>query len=171
MSNDMPMPSEKHGLEIGALNQFSAALAILWGEARFVFHELRDPPEPDGLCSNDRQSLHVEVGHFYGTQSDAKQLLGRTGKSAPTPQDQLLSRLVPLDARLLTPLNRLLADKATKTYQTSRGWLLIRSAFPLWNLSDFAEHQASIAIPPEHPFEQIWLLCGPRASFGVLRLA
>jgi len=165
------MNSEKHGLEAGALNEFSDALAILWGEARFEFHELRDPPEPDGLCSLGGQSLHVEVGHFYGTQSDAKQLLGRTGKSASTLEEQLHSCLVPLDARLLTPLNRLLADKATKTYQTSRVWLLIRSALPLWNLSDFEEHQAHIAIPPEHPFEQIWLLCGPRASFGVLRLA
>lgn len=167
----MNMASEKRGLETGALNQFSEALAILWGEARFAFHELRDPPEPDGLCSLEGQLLHVEVGHFYGTKSDAKQLLGRTGKSAPTPEEQLTSCLVPLDARLLTPLNRLLADKATKIYQTSRVWLLIRSAFPLWDLSDFEEHQTSIAVPPQHPFEQIWLLCGPRASFGVVRLA
>lgn len=167
----MPMSSEKHGLETGALNQFSDALTTLWGEPRFAFHELREPPEPDGYCSIDGQFLHVEVGHFYGTQSDTKQLLGRTGKSAPTQEEQLLSCLVPLDARLLIPLNRLLADKATKTYQTSRVWLLIRSAFPLWNLNDFEEHQANIAIPSEHPFEQIWLLCGPRASFGVLRLA
>ena len=167
----MPMSSEKCGLETGALNQFSDALAVMWGEARFAFHELRDPPEPDGLCSLDGQSLHVEVAHFYGTRSDTKQLLGRTGKSAPTPEEQLLSRLVPLDARLLTPLNCLLADKATKTYQTSRVWLLIRSAFPLWNFNDFQENKRNIAIPSQHPFEQIWLLCGPRASFGVLRLA
>lgn len=165
------MSSEKRDLETGALSQFSDALAILWGEARFAFHELRDPPEPDGLCSLDGKPLHVEVGHFYGTPSDAKRLLGRTGKSAPTPEEQLLSCLVPLDARLLTPLNRLLTEKATKTYQTSRVWLLIRSAFPLWSHSDFEEHQPSIAIPRQHPFEQIWLLCGPRASFGVLRLA
>lgn len=165
------MPNEKQNLEIAALNQFAEALAVIWGNARFVFHELRDPPEPDGLCTLDGQSLHVEVGHLYGTQSDAKQLLGRTGKSTPTPEELLLSCMVPLDARLLTSLNRLLEDKATKSYQTSRAWLLIRSAFPLWNRSDFEEHQKNIAIPPQHPFEQIWLLCGPRASFGVLRLA
>lgn len=165
------MSNEKHGLETGALNQFSDALAVLWGEGRFTFHELRNPPEPDGFCSLDGQPLHVEVGHFYGTQSDAKQLLGRKGKSAPTSEEQLLSSLVPLDARLLTPLNRLLADKATKTYQSSRVWLLIRSAFPLWSQDDFKEYQADIAIPTAHPFEQIWLLCGPRSSFGLLRLA
>ena len=165
------MSSEKHGLETGALSQFSDALANLWGEGRFAFHELRSPPEPDGFCSLDKQPLHVEVGHFYGMQSDAKQLLGRKGKSAATGEEKLLSSLVPLDAKLLTPLNRLLADKATKTYQSERVWLLIRSAFPLWNLDDFKAHQADIAIPEAHPFEQIWLLCGPRSSFGVLRLA
>jgi hypothetical protein len=79
--------------------------------------------------------------------------------------------MVPLDERLLMPLSRLLASKATKTYQTSRVWLLIRSASPLWNLEEFKEHQAGIAIPSKTPFEQIWLLCGPRASFGVLQLA
>jgi hypothetical protein len=50
-------------------------------------------------------------------------------------------------------------------------WLLIRSAFPLWDINDFKEHKANIAIPPEHPFEQIWLLIGQHASSGLLRLA
>lgn len=167
----MPMSSEKHGLETGALNQFSEAFAALCGEGRFVFYELRDPPEPDGFCSIDEQPLYVEVGHFYGTQSDVKLLLGRTGKSATTPEEQLNSSLIPLDARLLMPLNRLLAEKATRKYQASRVWLLIRSAFPLWTIDDFKKYQASITIPQEHPFEQIWLLCDPRSSFGVLRLA
>lgn len=165
------MPSEKHRLETGALNQFSEAFALEFGKGRFAFHELRSPPEPDGLCALDDQTLHVEVGHVYGKESDAKRLLGRTEKSAATPEQQMLSAMVSLDRRLLMPLNSLLASKATKTYQTSRVWLLIRSAFPLWSLADFKEHQASIAIPPVHPFEQIWLLCGPRASFGVLLLA
>jgi len=164
------MSSEKNGLEVAALNQFSEALALVLGEGRFSFHKLLSTPEPDGLCSFDGQQLHVEVAHVYGTESDAKQLLGRTGKSAATPEQQTLSNMVPLDARLLKPLNRLLADKATKKYQTERVWLLIRSAFPLWRLDDFKKHQASIEIPPAHPFEQIWLLCGPCTFFGVLRL-
>lgn len=165
------MSSEKHDLETGALTQFSDALANLLGEGRFAFHELRNPPEPDGFCSLDGQTLHVEVGHCYGTQSDAKQLLGHKGKSEAPSEEQLLSSLVPLDTRLLTPLNRLLANKATKTYQSQRVWLLIRCAFPLWSIDDFKAHQADITIPGTHPFEQIWLLCGPRSSFGVSRLA
>lgn len=162
---------EKHGLETGALTQFSEALANLWGERRFAFHELRNPPEPDGFCSLDGQPLHVEVGHFYGTQSDAKQLLGRKGKFAATSKEQLQSSLAPLNMRLLMPLNRLLAGKAAKTYKSQRVWLVIRSASPLWSLDDFKTYQADIIIPKTHPFEQIWLLCGPRSFFGVFRLA
>lgn len=167
----MPNSSEKYDLEIEALIQFAEALAVLWGENRFTFHELRNPPEPDSFCSLDGEPLHVEVGHFYGTASDAKQLLGRIGKSAATPEELRLAELVPLDVRLLTPLNRLLADKATKSYHAPRVWLLVRSAFPLWRRGDFMAHQADIAIPEAHPFEQIWLLCGPDSSFGLLRLA
>ncbi len=166
----MPNSSEKYDLEIAALNQFADALAGLWGERRFAFRELRSPPEPDALCVLDGRPLHVEVGHFYGTQSDAKQLLGRQGKSAATAHEMRQSALVPLDVRLLTPLNRLLADKATKSYHAPRVWLLIRSAFPLWELAEFRAHQADIAVPTKHPFEQIWLLCGPRSDAGLLRL-
>lgn len=141
------------------------------GEGRFVFHELRDPPQPDGYCSFDGQPLHVEVGHIYGTRSDAKRLLGRTGKSVATPAEMMNARMVPLNTRLLRPLNDLLDSKAKKTYQASRVWLLIRSAFPLWTIEEFEEHQAAIRIPRIHHFETIWLLCGPRVDFGVLRLA
>lgn len=167
----MQISPEKDGLEIGAITQFSEALCSQIGFGRFSFKELRQPPEPDGYCLLDGDALYVEVGHVYGTQSDAKQLLGRTGKSAPSPEQKMLSSMVPLDRRLLVPLNSLLADKATKTYQAPRVWLLIRSAFPLWNFHDFKEHQPSILVPENHPFEQIWLLCGAQASSGVLRLA
>ena len=164
------MSSEKHGLETGALNQFSEVFSLEHGNGRFVFHELRNPPEPDGLCALDGHTLYVEVGHIYGEESDAKRLLGRTGRAAATQEQRISASTMPLDGRLVVPLNSLLANKATKTYQASRVWLLIRSASPLWSREDFKEHQSSIAIPLEHPFEQIWLLCGPRASFGMLRL-
>lgn len=159
--------NEKQRLEIGALEQFSKAL----GDRRFVFHELRDPPEPDSWCSMDGQALHVEVGHFYGTTADARQILGREGKSATTSIEQLNSALVPIRVKLLSELNKLLIAKATKSYQTQRALLLIRSASPSWDIDDFKKHQASIDIPSKHPFDQIWLLGGPRSHFGVMRLA
>lgn len=165
------MHPEKDRLEAGALRQFSEALCSELGAARFHFKELRKPPEPDALCELDGEDLYVEVGHVYGTTSDVKQLLGRTGLQAPSQKEKQTSTMVPLDVRLLTPLNRLLADKATKKYRATRVWLLIRSAFPLWNLRDFQEHRSRILVPEEHPFEQIWLLCGAQASSGILRLA
>lgn len=167
----MDMSTEKQGLERGAITEFSEALALLSPQVNLVFHELREPPEPDGFCSLDGESLYVEVGHIYGTESDAKRLLGRTGRSAPTKKQMLQASLTPLDQRVLVPLNKLLAEKATKNYTADRVWLLIRSGFPLWSVSDFEGHRPKIAVPSAHSFEQIWLLCGPRASFGLLRLA
>jgi hypothetical protein len=165
------MSAEKQGLERGAITAFSEALADLIPPINLLFHELREPPEPDGFCSLLGEFLHIEVGHIYGTESDAKRLLGRTGQSAPTEKQVLHASLTPLDQRLLVPLNNLLADKATKNYKSDRVWLLVRSGFPLWSVRDFEEHRQNIVIPSAYPFEQIWLLCGPDASFGVLRLA
>lgn len=129
------------------------------------------PPEPDALCSLDNTPLYVEVGHIYGTQSDVRQLLGRTGKSAASEEQKAVARMTQLGVRLLNPLNSLLSNKATKTYSTSPVWLLIRSAFPLWNIKDFKIYQSDILVPNVHPFEQIWLLCGAQASDGILRLS
>lgn len=81
--------SEKQRLEAGALSQFVEAFNLAFGEKRLIFLELRNPPEPDGFCVLDGQPLHIEVGHIYGTPSDAKQLLGREGKSAATAQEKL----------------------------------------------------------------------------------
>ncbi|WP_307583950.1 hypothetical protein [Variovorax boronicumulans] len=165
------MQFEKEELETGALRQFSEALSSELGASRFHFKELRKPPEPDAYCELDGEAVYVEVGHVYGTTSDVKQLLGRTGSLAPSQEERMTSAMVPLDIRVLTPLNRLLADKAIKRYRASRVWLLIRSAFPLWDFCDFQEQRSRILVPAEHPFEQIWLLCGAQASSGILRLA
>ena len=159
----------------------SAPCLILWKtEATTIltqgdFVELRQPPEPDALCAFNGSDLYIEVGHIYGAVSDAKRLLGREGHVSPTKEHEISARLTPLNARLLNPLNSLLKKKASKIYIRKNSetdvWLLIRSAFPLWNQSNFEEYREQIHIPDSHKFEQIWLLCGPRASFGLLRLA
>lgn len=166
----MQMSTEKDGLETGAITQFATAYNSKAGAGELQFIELRSPPEPDGYCLLDGQPLYIEVGHIYGTQSDVKRLLGRTGKSAPSAKQKLLSAMVPLDHRLLVPLNNLLLDKATKTYAATRVWLLIRSAFPLWDCSDYDQHLKDIVVPKNHPFEQIWLLCGQTSAAGAIRL-
>ena len=140
------MPTEKDGLETGAITEFAEALGSEIGTGRFLFKELRNPPEPDGFCLLDGKPLHIEVGHVYGAQSDAKQLLGRTGMAAPSDEEKILSTLIPLERRSLLPLNRLLVNKATKTYQASRVWLVVRSALPMWSRQDFVQHKAGIFV-------------------------
>ena len=110
------MSTEKDGLETGAITQFAEALGSEIGAGRFLFKEPRKPPEPDGHCLLDGNPLYIEIGHVYGAQSDAKQLLGRTGMAAPSKEEKLCSALVPLGRRILLPLNRLLVNKASKTY-------------------------------------------------------
>jgi hypothetical protein len=165
------MPTEKESLEINALTNFSESLGKEIGFGRFSFKELRKPPEPDSLCLLDGSPLYVEVCHIYGTESDTKRLLGRTGKSAASKGQRMRSALTPLVERILDPLNTTLVNKSTKNYSSSPVWLLIRSAFPLWNTEDFKSHKKRILVPASHPFEQIWMLCGAHRSAGVLRLA
>jgi hypothetical protein len=164
------MSDEKRGLESGALSQFSDWFESEFGPGRFVFDQFLDPPMPDALCFLDGEPVHVEIAHFYGTESDARLLLGRIGKSAPTPRERRESAMVPLDNRLLVPLNRLLEIKADKNYAARPVWLLIRSAFPLCDVAYFSGYKAQIRVPSRLPFEQIWLLCGPRVSLGACKL-
>jgi hypothetical protein len=153
------------------LEQFAETLAPIFGVGEFTFERLLNPPKPDALCYLNGHELHVEVAHVYGSESDAKVLLGRKGESVPTGEQLKQTRIVPLDIRILTPLNKILINKAGKNYETNRVWLLVRSGFPLWNKDDFIEHRSKIQIPISHPFEKIWLLCGKQASDGVLQIA
>jgi hypothetical protein len=165
------MSDEKRGLENGALSQFSDWFESEFGPGRFVFDRFLDPPMPDALCFLDDEPPYVEIAHFYGTDSGARLLLGRTGKWAPTTRERQESAMVPLDNRVLVPLNRLLEIKVGKNYAARPVWLLVRSAFPLCNVAYFTEYQSQIRVPSRHNFEQIWLLCGPRVSLGALQIA
>ena len=65
----------------------------------------------------------------------------------------------------------MLQDKCKKTYSANVVWLLIRNANPLWAYSDFQSYLADINMPPKHPFERIWLLCGRGADSGIIDLS
>ena len=119
------MSDEKRGLESGALSQFSDWFQSEFGPGRFVFDQFLAPPMPDALCFLDGEPVHVEIAHFYGTESDARLLLGRIGKSAPTPRERRESAMVPLDNRLLVPLNRLLRQKPDKHHAGILGGLVV----------------------------------------------
>jgi hypothetical protein len=161
---------EKHGLEQGAVTQLAAVLAKREPSLGFQFVESLAPPMPDTRCKAEGRDLFVEVTHFYGTDADARYVLGRYGKAAPTEKERLESSCIPLRHRYLIPLNERLRDKAEKTYPVSPVWLLIRNGLALWQEEAFRKHAEEIVVPENHPFERILLLCGPRGWFGMIDL-
>ncbi len=160
--------NEKEALERGAVTQFCR----LYADERLgqiEFCSLLNPPKSDALCKKDGEDLFIEVGHFYGTESDAKKRLGRTGQSAPTEEEQHISRMMPFKHRVLARLNDLLKSKSAKTYEVSPVWLLVRNGFPALDKSDFLRDLDNIVVPENHSFEEIWLLCCPYIG-GLIKL-
>ena len=92
---------------------------------------------PDTKCDFDGNVMFIEVAHLYGITSDAKRLLGRTGKSYPSVMERKRARFTPLRVRIGQKFVEILQQKCKKTYATDSVWLLIRNANPLWSCSDF----------------------------------
>jgi hypothetical protein len=161
---------ERHGLEQSAVTQLVSVLSEREPSLHFKFIELLDPPMPDARCKANAADVFVEVTHIYGTDVDARYMLGRQGKAEPTKRERLESSRIPLRYRYLAPLNERLSIKASKTYPISPVWLLIRNSLPLWTETDFREHASDIVVPATHPFQRILFLCGPRDWFGMIEL-
>ncbi len=163
---------QKDNLEFHAVHNF---IAEYNSTHRRQLHYLRAciPPMPDTLCQLNRNQIGIEVVHTYGTGVEAALRLGNR-KIADFPDKvHRPRRIIPLDIRALNSLDRVLADKATRTYAFAPTWLLVRNAFALWSLSDYRRHKKQIHVPDGHPFTQIWFLCdrnsvGPQ---GITRLA
>ncbi|MBU8920937.1 MAG: hypothetical protein KOO63_03655 [Bacteroidales bacterium] len=163
--------AEKEELERWAVLEFAKLFTAKANRGALQFVELLKPPSPDALCHLDKSDLFVEVAHVYGTETDAKMALGREGKSAPDPRVHNANAMISFDQRVIGPLNILLKKKAGKTYDKSPVWLLVRSGFLLMDFDDFSLYQDSIAVPKNHPFEEIWLLCGKTSDSGAIQLA
>jgi len=164
------MSSEKERLEKGALEKFAEGFtsSIDRGELKFV--RLQTPPEADGLCQLNGSPLNIEVAHVYGTDADVRYLLGRKGYSEPTKEEKFQSGLIPLNERIIGPMNNVLKQKAKKKYFSSPVWLLIRVGIPILTAEEFQVYQGEIKIPDTHPFNEIWLMCGPSLQFGFMQL-
>ena len=134
---------------------------------RNIWHN--EPSKPDVSCHLDGKPLDLEIAHLYASASEAKiltreiisQVQGSNIKASDKELELLhyLSDLINMDSkkRLTTALTRLLNSKAKKTYDSSRVWLVIRNASPLWKAQDFEQCIQHFDMP-ENPFEQIWLL-------------
>ena len=160
---------EKAALQMHAVIEFSKAYNKRY-KANLVYDGQCAPPIPDTKCALDGTTIYIEVAHLYGPSSDARRLLGRTGKAYPSAIEQQHARLTPLHVRIGDQFTRILNQKLKKTYKGEPRWLLIRNAHPLWNYDDFTSHLSDISIPSHSPFSQIWLLCGKTAECGIIQL-
>lgn len=136
---------------------------------RNIWHN--EPSKPDISCHLDGEPLDLEIAHLYASASEAKILtqeiiLQTQGTEAAVNANDkelellnYLADLVEMDSklRLETALTRLLTNKAKKTYDSPRVWLVIRNASPLWKSKEFEQCIEGFNMP-KNPFEQIWLL-------------
>ena len=155
-------------LEMYAVIDFIATYRRLFGGWPTLV-DMPKPPEPDFIIQLDAREMGVEVAHLYGSERDARLLLGRSRPEESTIQARVEHAMIPLNIRVPVELNRILSQKATKAYPR-RTWLVIRNAYPLWKKADFEMYPEILTIPREHPFEQIWLLCNQQGTSGMLRL-
>ncbi|PTY38820.1 hypothetical protein BGP77_10195 [Saccharospirillum sp. MSK14-1] len=134
---------------------------------RHIWHNR--PDKPDVSCFLDGERLDLEIAHLYGSEAEAMAILGRDLSDA-TVRELAELNASDTDGRLLRALNRILAMKAEKTYNSDRVWLVIRNANPHWSRTDIEALQHHISVPDGHPFEQIWLVADMYASSGIVQL-
>ena len=136
-------------------------------QMRHIWHN--EPARPDVSCYYDDNKLDLEIAHLYGSEVEAMHILGRE-LSENTHKELMALLRTPAQHRLLTALNRLICNKAEKSYQSERVWLVIRNANPLWTRKDVLAHCQHLHMPKRHPFEQIWLIGDMQGHSGILAL-
>lgn len=134
---------------------------------RHIWHNL--PRKPDVSCYLNDSKLDLEIAHIYGSEVEARLILGRDADNKMLSALQQLNRL-PVNHRLIAALNAVLASKSQKKYHTRRVWLVLRNMNSLWQQDDFEQHRHQIVLPESHPFEQIWLMGDAKGRSGVIRL-
>ncbi|WFE68319.1 hypothetical protein P8S54_08860 [Thiomicrospira sp. R3] len=160
--------SEKIRLEHEAARLFMRAYEKIHGiQMRHIWHN--EPQKPDVSCYWNGNKLDLEIAHLYASTEEAKHLLGRELTEHTRLELEHLS-LTPPDHRLLEALNRLLANKAEKRYDSVTTWLVIRNTHPTWQRQDFEARCHYINLPESHPFEQVWLLGDMAGESGIIRL-
>lgn len=136
---------------------------------RHIWHN--QPRKPDVSCRLEGERLDLEIAHLYGSEEEAMILLGRELSEHTRDELKLQHRVGDPHQRLLDALNRILANKAGKTYESNRVWLVIRNANPAWSAEEIRQLQHSaIAVPSNHPFQQIWIVGDFDGDSGIVQL-
>jgi len=160
--------SEKIRLEVYAVIYFLRYLRKN-SQSKVRLKKIASPPYPDVICEIDGQEIGMEVAHLYGSQRDARQIFGRSKPIEKTMKHRVKHSIVPLNFRIPNDLNEILDSKAKKIYP-GKTWLLIRTAYPLWDFNDFQFYMDEVIIPESHHFENIWLLCDQKGLSGAINL-
>jgi len=161
--------SEKLALEHEAARLFMRAYERLTGvKIRHIWHNT--PRRPDVSCLLDGERLDLEVAHLYGSEQEAMHLLGRELGEKTRLELEALDQVEDAHYRLIEALNRILANKALKSYQSRQVWLVIRNVHPAWTAEEIAASLHQIKIPAQHPFEQIWIVGDMQGKSGVVQL-
>lgn len=134
---------------------------------RHIWHNL--PRKPDVSCYLNGTQLDLEIAHIYGSEAEAKLILGRAAEDRMLAALHQLSAL-PINNRLIASLNAVLATKSQKKYHSQRVWLVLRNMNSLWQQKNLEKHRHQIVLPDKHPFEQIWLIVDAKGDSGVIRL-
>lgn len=162
--------SEKIRLEHEAAKLFMRAYeAMFLTPFRHIWHN--KPRKPDVSAYLGDKKIDLEIAHLYGTEAQAMYLLGRELSAKVAEELAQIESIEDLHAQLLDALNRILAGKAQKHYDSERVWLVIRNANPAWSADDIRASVGEIQVPESYPFEQIWILGDWFGESGIVRLA
>ena len=165
-----PSKVEKLALEHDAAKLFMRAYELCFGiEVRHIWHN--EPRRPDVSCYLGNEQLDLEIAHLYGSEAQAMEILGRELTAATRAELVVIDLLDETQQKLVTALNRILAGKAQKHYDSERVWLVIRNANPAWDAADIKAAKDVIEVPTATPFEQIWMVGDWQGTSGIVRLA
>lgn len=161
----MQVLAEKVRLEHEAARLFMRLYQRRFGVSmRHIWHN--EPAKPDVSCYLEQQRLDLEIAHLYGSEAEAMLLLGR--ELSPQTRDALAAlQQVPVQERMLAALDRLIRQKAHKSYDSERVWLVIRNTHPVWLAEHLQPFRQTIELPAAQPFEQIWLVIDYRGEHGI----
>jgi hypothetical protein len=165
---DMSQQDEKLQLEHEAARVFMRLYQQRFGQKmQHIWHN--QPAKPDVSCYLNQVRLDLEIAHLYGSEVEAMAILGRVLSNQTLLALQQLAEL-PAEERMIGALHRIISQKANKSYESERVWLVIRNANPRWNCVDIERHREALQIPAVHPFEQIWLVGDWHGDSGILPL-
>lgn len=159
---------EKIELEHQAARIFMRLYQHKFGiKMQHIWHN--QPAKPDVSCYLEQQRLDLEIAHLYGSEAEAMKILGRELKGGTLDALQSLTQF-PVADRLLQALDRLIQNKAQKSYDSEKVWLVIRNAHPDWHAQELEQTPQLLQIPAQHPFEQIWLVADMTGQAGLVPL-